>query len=152
MLPYKKLAKNYNELHKQEQLKKAKLIIKLLKIKKDRVLDVGCGTAIYSDLFENYTGIDNCKEMLNLSKEKMIYAQAEKLPFKDKSFDTVISVTSIHNFRYIEKSIQEIKRVAKKKIAISVLKKSKKLPQIKKLLKDFNQVEQEKDIIFTQTS
>ena len=151
MLPYKELAKNYNELHKKEQTKKAKLIIKLLNIKKEKVLDVGCGTALYSKLFKNYTGIDNCKEMLKQSKANVKYAQAENIPFKDKSFDTVISITSIHNFKNLKKAIKEIKRVAKKKIAISILKKSKKLKEIEKLLKDFKKTEEEKDIIFTQT-
>ena len=152
MIPYKKLAKNYNELHRQEQLKKAKLIIKLLDIKHETVLDVGCGTAIYSDLFKNYTGIDNCKEMLKLSKANTMHAQAEKLPFKDQSFEIVISITAAHNFKDIKKAIQEIKRVSKRKIAISVLKKSKKLKQIENQLKGFKRVEEEKDIIFYKTT
>ena len=40
------------------------------------------------------------------------------------------------------------KRVAKKKIAISILKRSKKLSELKNLLKDFKMLEEDKDIIF----
>jgi demethylmenaquinone methyltransferase/2-methoxy-6-polyprenyl-1,4-benzoquinol methylase len=147
-LDYNKLAKGYNELYSEEQLKKVKLIIKLLKIKNESVLDVGCGTALYSNLFKKYIGIDNSKEMLKKAKAKVIFGNAEKLPFKNKSFDTVISITAIHNFKDSKKAISEMKRVAKKKIAISVLKKSRKFKSIEKQLEDFKKFEQEKDVIF----
>ena len=90
--------------------------------------------------------------MLKQTKANVIKANAESLPFKDKSFDVVISITAIHNFNDIESSIKEIKRVAIKKIAISVLKKSKKFSYIKSLIKkhfpNFKTLEEEKDIIF----
>ena len=41
--------------------------------------------------------------------------------------------------------------MAKKQIAISFLKKSKKLEQARQLLKNYKQTEQEKDIIFIKT-
>lgn len=150
MTYYDKIAKGYNELYKEEQLNKVKLIIKHLNIKNEKVLDVGCGTAFYSNLFKNYTGIDNSKEMIKAKKE-CIYGNAEKLPFKDKSFDAVICITSIHNFKDIKKAISEIKRVCRNKIAISVLKKAKKFEEIKGLIKevlDVNEIEEEKDVIF----
>ena len=152
MLPYKLLSKNYNELHKEEQIRKAKLIVRLLNIKKEKVLDIGCGTALYSNLFKDYIGIDNCKEMLEKSSSKVLLGEAENLPFPDKSFEVVISITAIQNFNNIPKAINEIKRVSKNKIAISILKKSKKLELVKKLLKDFEIFEEEKDLIFIQTS
>ena len=148
---YKHIAKSYNELHKEEQLKKVKLIIKELKIKNKKVLDIGCGTAFYSNLFKNYTGLDNCKEMLKLAKANVIFGKAENLPFPDKSFDFVISITAIHNFKNIKKAILEMKRLAKKKIVISVLKRSKKINYIKKLIKEnfkVKEIEEDKDIIF----
>ena len=46
------------------------------------------------------------------------------------------------------KGINEMKRVSKNKIAISVFKKSKKFKEIKKELKDFKKFEEKKDIIF----
>ena len=150
-MDYKHIAKSYNELHKEEQLKKVKIIIKELNIKNEKVLDIGCGTAFYSNLFKNYAGLDNCKEMLKLAKANVIFGKAEKLPFPDKNFDFVISITAIHNFKNPKKAISEMKRLAKKKIAISVLKRSKKFNFIKKLIKEnfkFKEIEEEKDIIF----
>jgi ubiquinone/menaquinone biosynthesis C-methylase UbiE len=145
---YDQIAKSYNELHREEQLKKIKLIIDLLKIKEETVLDVGCGTAFYSNLIKNYTGIDPSKEMIKQAKIKIILGQGENLPFKNKEFDTVISISAIHNFKDPIKGIEEIKRVAKNKIAISVFKRAKKLKIIENQLKDFNRIEEDKDIIF----
>ncbi len=150
MTYYDKIAKGYDELYKEEQLKKVKLIIKHLNIKNEKVLDIGCGTAFYSNLFKNYTGIDNSKKMIK-GKKECIYANAESLPFNDESFDAVICITSIHNFKDIKKALNEMKRVCKNKIAISVLKKAKKFEEIKKLIKDnfkVQEIEEEKDIIF----
>ena len=151
MLSYDRLANNYNELYFREQLKKITIIKNELKIENEKVLDVGCGTASYSGFFKNYLGIDNSIEMMKVANANIVFGQAENLPFKDNSFDVIISITAIHNFRNIKKSIAEIKRVSRGKIAISVLKRSKKFNYIKKLiLKNFDvkEIEEDKDIIF----
>jgi ubiquinone/menaquinone biosynthesis C-methylase UbiE len=147
-MDYNIIAKSYNELHKQEQLNKIKLIIKLLNIKNEKILDVGCGTAFYSNLFENYTGIDPNKEMLKESNANVIQGNGEKLPFKDNSFEIVISVSAIHNFKDPIRGIKEIKRVAKNKIAISVFKRAKNFKIIERELNNFKQIEEDKDMIF----
>ncbi|MFH1839695.1 MAG: class I SAM-dependent methyltransferase [Nanoarchaeota archaeon] len=145
---YDEISSGYNELHKEEQLKKIKIIIKELNITNEMVLDVGCGTAFYSDLFKDYTGIDNSEGMLEKANSNVILGNAEELPFEDDSFDIVISVTALHNVKGFKKAIKEMERVSKGKIAISVLKKSKHFDEIKKELKDYKQIEEEKDIIF----
>ncbi|MFW9880705.1 MAG: class I SAM-dependent methyltransferase, partial [Candidatus Thorarchaeota archaeon] len=59
---YSGISEGYDELHKEEQLKKIKKVIELLKIKdNEKVLDVGCGTALYSGYFKDYIGIDKSK-------------------------------------------------------------------------------------------
>ena len=145
---YDEISEGYNELHKEEQLKKVKIIIKELNITNEKVLDVGCGTAFYADLFKNYTGLDNSKGMLKKAKAKVVLGNAECLPFEDNSFDVIISVTALQNVKYFKKAIKEMERVSKGKIAISVLKKSKNLDEIKKELKNYKQIEEDKDIIF----
>ena len=152
---YKYLAKNYNELHKEEQIKKLAIIKKYIKVKAP-LLDFGCGTGISTNYFNvNSVGIDNCKEMLNEGKKhygNLIYGNAEKLPFPDKTFNTVISVTAFHNFKNMEKALKEIKRVSRNNnIAITFLKKSKKLNYFRKLLKKyfkFREINCEQDILF----
>ncbi|MBT4334310.1 class I SAM-dependent methyltransferase [archaeon] len=145
---YDQIAEGYEELHREEQLKKVKLVIDLINIGDETVLDVGCGTALYGDLFSDYTGVDNSKGMLEKSKYNVQYGDAEEIPFLDDSFDCVISITALQNVKNIQKAISEIKRVSKNKIAISVLKKSSKISKFKELLSDFEQFEEDKDIIF----
>ena len=146
---YDQIAQGYNELHKEEQLKKINIIIKELKITNDKVLDVGCGTAFYSNLFKDYTGLDPSQGMLDQSSANVIKGEAENLPFKDNSFDTIISITAIQNFKDPIKAINDMKRVAKKKIGITILKQAKNFKLVEKELKNFNRIDQDKDIIFT---
>lgn len=150
---YSQISKGYNELHMEEQLNKLSIIKSNTKVTGDsRILDVGCGTGISSNLDCFVVGIDTSIGMLRQNKMLKINSAAENLPFKDKIFDIVISVTSIHNFNNIKKSISEMKRVGKKDFIFSILKKSKKFNRIKGLIgKNFrikNVIEEEKDMIF----
>ena len=118
------------------------------------LLDVGCGTGISTNFFNvKSIGIDNCREMIEQGTNNLTYGNAESLPFEDKSFNTVISVTAFHNFKNMEKALKEIIRVSSNNnICITFLKKSKKLTQFKELmkkhLKNAKEIEEEKDIIF----
>lgn len=149
---YDDIAKGYNELHGEEQLKKARIILENMQIKEtDLLLDVGCGTGIATELFNcKKIGIDNSFEMLRKAKVPVVQAKAEALPFKDNSFDIVISITAIHNFDDIEKALKEMKRVGKS-FAFSVLKKAARFDFIKEKIEEIFKVnkvvEDEKDLI-----
>ena len=151
---YNKISKGYNELHKEEQLKKLLIIKNNIKINKnDLLLDVGCGTGISSQFDCKVVGIDPSIGLLRLNKSRnRIQAKAEYLPFKNNTFDIVISVTSAHNFKDIEKGLKEIKRVGKNNFVFSILKRSNKLNEIKKEIKNNFEIkkltEEEKDTIF----
>src|SRR3989344_4733631 len=124
-MDYKYIAKSYNELHKEEQLKKLKIIKENIKINsKTTLLDIGCGTGISTESFKcKAKGIDPSKEMISIAKNKnLIHGYAEKLPFKNKSFDVIVSVTAIHNFKDQEKALDEMLRIGKKTIVITLLK------------------------------
>ena len=154
MCYYNKISKGYNELYKEEQLKKLGIIKNNIKIKNgDLLLDVGCGTGLSSDFGCKVIGIDNSLELLKLNNKKnKVMSCAENLPFKDNALDYVVSLTAIHNFSNIEKSLKEMKRVGKNNFAFSILKKSKKLNEIKTLIKKYFKVnkiiEEDKDLIF----
>ena len=150
---YKLMSKSYNELYGEEQKIKHKIIKENLSIKNtDLLLDVGCGIGV-SEFNCKVIGIDPSIELLqqNHMQEKIL-ARAENLPFKDNVFDKVISVTSMHNFDNIDKSIKEIKRVGKKDFAFSILKKSKLFDpienEIKKNFKIKKIIDGKKDWIF----
>ncbi len=158
---YDDIAPVYNKLHLYEQLQKLRIINDNLKIKPfDKLLDIGCGTGFSSRIIKcNITGIDKSKKMIEIAKEepgKWLLGDAEDLPFDDASFDKIISVTAIHNFDNPEKALDEMKRVIKKNkkpnIAISVLKKSRKLNEIQGLIeKEFKVrkiILEDKDIIY----
>jgi len=157
---YNNIAKTYNELHGEEQKKKAKIILKeLLKQKQSGILlDIGGGTGVSTELFtENFECIliDPAENLLEQGAPQIvkILAEAEELPFSNNKFDVIISLTALHHTN-IKEAIKEIKRVAKKDalIVISFLKTSTKLQQFRELLKEkfpiTREIEEEKDIIF----
>jgi ubiquinone/menaquinone biosynthesis C-methylase UbiE len=153
---YDEISEGYEELHKEEQLKKVSIIISKLKPKPENtLLDVGCGTGLYLDMFKcQVTGADPARKLLAKykGKHKVVLAIAEELPFPDNSFDIVTSITAIHNFRNIETGIKEMRRVGKDKFVFSILKKTKKMAIIEKLIYDFFTIDEiineEKDTIF----
>ncbi|MCH8004525.1 MAG: class I SAM-dependent methyltransferase [Nanoarchaeota archaeon] len=142
---YKLIAKGYNGLHEEEQKIKLDIIEENLDIKNnDLLLDVGCGTGISSRFDCEVVGIDPSAELLQQNNiieylSSKIRARAELMPFKDNTFDKVISVTSIHNFQGIGEGLKEMKRVGKRDFAFSILKKTKFFNEIEKEInKNFN--------------
>lgn len=144
MAYYDSISKGYDSLHQKEQLRKLVIIKNYYSLqKKDKLLDVGCGTGIAKKIFGcRYVGVDPSEGMISKFKGKKIIAIAEKLPFKDKMFDLVISVTSIHNFQDYKKALKEMLRVGKGKFAISIFKKSRKFKNIKSSIEKIFKVEQ----------
>ena len=155
---YDEISQGYEELHKEEQLKKVELISKYLKPNpEDKLLDVGCGTGLTTEPWKcRRYGIDPAPKLLarTRQRDKIEYklAPAENIPYPDNFFDIVISITAIQNFQDIEKGLSEIKRVGKDRFVLSFLKKSEKADKIKKIIKENFDVkeiiEEEKDLIF----
>ncbi len=140
---YNKIAKGYNELHKEEQLNKIKIIKQHLKKPYGLTLDIGAGTGISSKPFKAIA-LDPSINMLKQYKGIKVQAKAESLPFKSNTFNTIISVTALHHTN-IKKALKEIKRVAKPnaQLALTILKKSKiSLP------KSFKKIKESKDYIY----
>ncbi|HLC61044.1 MAG TPA: class I SAM-dependent methyltransferase [Candidatus Nanoarchaeia archaeon] len=154
MAYYDNISEGYDELYRDEQIEKINIIKSKIKIRKNsKLLDVGCGTGLSSAFGCFVVGIDPSIKLLQNNKNKMkIMGIAEYLPFKDSSFDYIISVTAMHNFDDSEKFIHEAKRSGKNNFVFSVLKKSKKFYKIKLIInQNFNVyevVEEDKDTIF----
>lgn len=152
---YNQIARGYNELHGEEQLKKLNEVYEYLKENNllenvKRILDVGCGTGISSDFFakKNFqvTGIDPAQELINNNENEkelsnLIVAPAENLPFKENEFDLVISFTAIQNFDDLNKGLQEIKRVGKGKFVLTVLNNVKRIEEIDKAIRNLFDVQ-----------
>lgn len=158
MTYYDDISEGYEELHKEEQLKKVELIkLHFHPKKNDKLLDVGCGTGLTTVPWDcNRHGIDPAKKLIARARLSDIIeyevAAAENIPYPDNYFDHVVSITAIQNFNDIKKGLNEIKRVGKNSFVISALKKSQKIDEIKNLIYSlFNvkkEIEEDKDIIF----
>ncbi len=89
------------------------------------VLDLGCGTGFVSSFLPEDcrpVGVDISEGMLRVYGsrfERAILGDAESLPFKDRSFDYVLSNFSLH-WTDLERSVSEILRVARLGVGISV--------------------------------
>lgn len=93
--------------------------------KRYKILDIGCGKGfMLYDLKKtlpglNLTGIDISRYAIKNAhpkiKKNVFVSNAKKLPFKDKSFDIVISINTIHNLVKSDcaKALREINRVSK---------------------------------------
>lgn len=93
--------------------------------KAGKVLDVGCGTGYALEAVGNkfsdskLYGIDLSKEMIAKAKERLgknavlKVAGADKLPFRENSFDCVLCTSAFHHFPSQLKALKEMKRVLK---------------------------------------
>ncbi len=92
---------------------------------KGRILDLGCGTGLLASflsgdagaLIGDYTifGIDISINMLQRAKsrEAVLQADMDFLPFQDHVFDAVLSFTSLQNLPSLDYVFREVRRVLK---------------------------------------
>ena len=107
---------------------KNKLIDWMNPNKNDHAIDIASGTGDVAKAFlkrTNFNGIVKCvepnKNMLELGKKKLekfknvkwFCSSAEKLPFKDETFDIYVVSFGIRNFSNINVALKESKRVLK---------------------------------------
>ncbi|WP_448583885.1 class I SAM-dependent methyltransferase [Thermocrinis sp.] len=114
-LKFSRASKTYEEWAIPQRLSAE--ILKQLDTIEGSVLDVGCGTGFSSMGLKNVVGIDLSLSMLKVYKSKGfigICADANFIPFKDKSFDSVISNFALH-WMDINMVFEEIFRVCRKK-------------------------------------
>jgi ubiquinone/menaquinone biosynthesis C-methylase UbiE len=100
--------------------RRANLLIKYAELDASkRVLELGCGTGIFTQLLSQtnaqLTALDLSTALLSeISCEQVsrYAANAERLPFADNSFDAVVGSSVLHHLR-CEPALAEIKRVLK---------------------------------------
>ena len=122
---YDRVADSFNHLTQKYTKPLAEKIVNLAEISgKKNVLDVGTGSGIVAleaarklDSGSNVIGIDLSKGLMKIAEEnakeagladrtKFLYMDAEKLEFKDKSFDAVISLYALLHFPHPEISLK----------------------------------------------
>lgn len=121
---FNRWAKNYDRISNQLWMKKFHVPVfqELLLNQNTKVLDISCGTGELLKRLEGKAtlyGIDLSPEMLSKaktklsSKVKLRKADVHALPFKDHSFDYVISTEAFHHYYDQQKAVQEMARITK---------------------------------------
>ncbi|KAH3744420.1 Demethylmenaquinone methyltransferase [Pelomyxa schiedti] len=160
MTYYDSIARGYERLHKEEQLKKIAVITQHpfgAVSPTDKLLDVGCGPCFCAWPCVA-TGIDPSAELLkfaakNAPSMRVILSRAEDIGdhFAENEFDVVVSLTAIQNFDDLDKGLSEMVRVCKGRFCLTFLKASSKAPRIEAIINSLihvtDRIEEEKDII-----
>jgi ubiquinone/menaquinone biosynthesis C-methylase UbiE len=90
------------------------------------VLEVGCGKCYLSNLMAEKFSVTSTDIVIDPqypkkhTNIKFIEADIEQLPFPDKSFDTVVSSHTLEHVQNIHKSVQELRRVTRRRLIIVV--------------------------------
>ena len=117
-----------------------KTLIRLTKI--NNVLDVGCGTGEFSELFDNsisYTGIDAQKEFIEYAvdnhignSKSFLVMDINKAKFKKNEFDVVMLLSFTHHFSNSELRpiIDKIKKITKRIIILDPIPRANILSEI----------------------
>ncbi|XRO77321.1 class I SAM-dependent methyltransferase [Methanocaldococcus sp. 10A] len=116
---YDKLAKSYDKLYKNKYMRIVEREILKKEIKDDDfVLDIGCGTGEQLKILNKAIGLDISMEMAKIAHKKtikpVVVANAEFLPFKNRSFDKAISFFGALNHCNLKRALKEVNRVLKK--------------------------------------
>lgn len=81
----------------------------------DDVLDVGCGNGVYLALLDGAVGMDLSPGMLASAGDRtsspLVCADAQRIPFVDHSFDTVLAPHMLYHVPDIELAAREMRRV-----------------------------------------
>jgi ubiquinone/menaquinone biosynthesis C-methylase UbiE len=130
---YNRMAYNYDyskRLYWTRRMEEGeeRIIKKWLKHLSTPILDVGCGTGRYtiklaekgSEVMASDIGLKMLKRMMrkerNATPKRVnpILADGEHLPFKDKSFNSLICTLTFDHFEHCESAAQEFSRVVEK--------------------------------------
>ena len=137
---YNHTYESYDELYREEQLEKYFIALRRLK-PSGKVLDVGCGTALLLEFLavhnlldhvDLYVCLDYSPNMLSVAERRIralckdrclvVLGDAQRLPFRDNSFDIVYSFTVIDLLDDPRKGLEELLRVSKRTVVVSFLK------------------------------
>jgi len=150
MRRYDHSASVYDIQYTEEQEAKIKAALNELKPKNGSlVLDVGCGTGLlFPQIAEDadlLVGLDFSSNILRQARKRakqhssvaILRADADFLPFPDKTFNVVFAITLLQNMPDPLRGLYEIKRVAQSKATVIVtgLKKEFSREEFAQLLK-----------------
>ena len=117
---YFKIEDNYWWFQGMRYIYNSYITIALQKELNPKILDIGCGSGLYTKSLSSFgetVGLDIESSNLILCRQKgfkkLVQAEANFLPFKDKSFDLIVSFNLIEHLSNDSDFIKEIYRVLK---------------------------------------
>ena len=112
---YDKTSDIYNTRYRSVQFEKYSRALQNIDLS-GKILDLGSGTGLLSKfLGKNLISLDISKKMLIKSNSKNVQGDMVKLPFKNNSFNTVLSFSALMNSSNPQKTINEVHRILKPK-------------------------------------
>jgi SAM-dependent methyltransferase len=85
------------------------------------VVNVGAGAGSYEPHHLRVTAVEPSIEMIaqrSHDAAPVVRAMAERLPFRDNSFDASLAVLTIHHWRNLGEGLAEMRRVARRRVVI----------------------------------
>jgi SAM-dependent methyltransferase len=85
------------------------------------VLNVGAGAGSYEPRNRSVTAVEPSAEMIRQRPReavRAIQADAERLPFADRSFDAALAILTIHHWPDKVRGLAEMRRVARERVVI----------------------------------
>lgn len=152
---YDEMARDYDEIYGEEQVKK---YVSLAKVAPNalsgKLLDAGCGTLLLAEFLASlgsiagigyYVGLDLSLEMLEVARAKVegleaLFSRADlvrgsvcALPFREGSFSSAVAVTVLSSrlLSSVHDVLRELARCSKGPVVVSVLDK----PECAELIK-----------------
>ncbi|XP_043462164.1 uncharacterized protein LOC122498481 isoform X3 [Leptopilina heterotoma] len=82
------------------------------------VCDIGCGNGKYLNVNHSVykVGVDRCNRLTDIAREKeneVLICDNLSLPFRDESFDAVLSIAVVHHFATTERRVRALKELAR---------------------------------------
>lgn len=111
---YDRIGINYAELRKPDP-RIARTIERALGAAK-LILNVGAGTGSYEPADRQLVAVEPSLEMIRKrgpATAKVVRAVADKLPFRDRSFDASMAVLTVHHWPDKEAGLREMRRVTR---------------------------------------
>jgi ubiquinone/menaquinone biosynthesis C-methylase UbiE len=121
---YNELRPIYAELYGEEQREKHDIVLREVSVQRsDTYLDLGCGTGDLMSRIAHKShlvvGVDLSIGMLHAAKKRLrrsskcelVRADAEYLPFRPLSFQTLFAITVILDYLSVPGAVEEAKRI-----------------------------------------
>ena len=87
----------------------------------DRIVNVGAGAGSYEPVDRFVVAIEPSAEMIRqrpATAAPVIQARAERLPFRDRSFDAALAVLTIHHWTKRAEGLAELRRVTRDRVVV----------------------------------